>query len=289
MTIAIALKVGDCLVLGADSASTLSGQDGSVLNVYFNAEKIINLRKGLPIGLVTYGLGNLARRSVTSLAKDLRRKLTGDDGAIAIDPSTYSMQQVAERVKEFFYDGLYRKEWPRKNVDDSGRAVEIWAPMGFLVAGYSAGQSEGEVRSVEVDQAGECHTRRIFGVGEYGSEVKGQPEAIYRLVNGWSPRILEGLERSGIPRQEALAFLQSQGAVPLVEPAMPLQDAIDLVKYLSDVTAGFMRFIPGAPTVHPPIDLAVISLHEGFRWVQRKHYYDAVLNPLTVQGGASAS
>ena len=59
---------------------------------------------------------------------------------------------------------------------------------------------------------------------------------------------------------------------------MPIQDAIDLVKYMIDVTAGYVRFTPGAPVVHEPIDIATITLYERFRWVQRKHYYPAGLN-----------
>lgn len=64
MTIVLALKVGDGVVLGADSASTLIGNNGSYHNSYFNAEKLFNLVKGLPIGAVTHGLGGLAGRSV---------------------------------------------------------------------------------------------------------------------------------------------------------------------------------------------------------------------------------
>lgn len=60
---------------------------------------------------------------------------------------------------------------------------------------------------------------------------------------------------------------------------MPIQDAIDLVRYLVQGTEGWTRFKPGAPTVHEPIDIAAITYHEGFRWVQRKHYYSAELNP----------
>ena len=67
--------------------------------------------------------------------------------------------------------------------------------------------------------------------------------------------------------------------VPVAHPAMPIQDAIDLVRYLAEVTAGFVRFRPGANTVSGPIDLAAITLHEGFRWVARKHYYPSALNP----------
>ena len=76
MTIVLALKVGDGVVMGADSASTIVGHNNSYHNSYFNAEKLFNLVKGLPIGAVTYGLGGLANRSVGSLAKDLRVKLS---------------------------------------------------------------------------------------------------------------------------------------------------------------------------------------------------------------------
>lgn len=72
MTIAICLKVGDGVVLGADSASTLMS-GGGVLNVYFNAEKVINLRKGFPIGALTYGLGGLSGRSIRAWRKNCVR------------------------------------------------------------------------------------------------------------------------------------------------------------------------------------------------------------------------
>jgi hypothetical protein len=59
---------------------------------------------------------------------------------------------------------------------------------------------------------------------------------------------------------------------------MPIQDAIDLVHFLIDVTCGFVRFAPGPATVAQPIDSAAITRHEGFRWVRRKHYYSSTLN-----------
>lgn len=60
---------------------------------------------------------------------------------------------------------------------------------------------------------------------------------------------------------------------------MPIQDGIDLVRYLTEVTTGFVRFSAEPTTVAPPIDLAAITMHEGFRWVSRKHYYPTELNP----------
>src|SRR6185437_15373252 len=40
------------------------------------------------------------------------------------------------------------------------------------------------------------------------------------------------------------------GSQLIVHDAMPLQDAIDLVHYLLEVTTGFVRFAPGVSMVH---------------------------------------
>lgn len=79
MTLVIALKVGDGVVLGADSASTITAAASQYVNSYFNAEKLFNLVKGFPLGVLVYGLGGLANRSVGSLGKNLRDKL-GNQG-----------------------------------------------------------------------------------------------------------------------------------------------------------------------------------------------------------------
>lgn len=278
MTIAIALKLGDGLVLGADSASTLGNQDG-VVNVYFNAEKIINLHKQLPIGAVTYGLGNIDRRSTTSLAKELRERFMSTDPKWALNKDTYTIQQVADQVKAFFRDEYYAKEYPQKVKDNQGNAKDVYAQMGFIVAGYSAARREAEAFTVEIDENGVCTVAPALAVGTYGVVAKGQPEAVLRLLTGWSPRVHEGLVAAGIDAKEATKFLTGLSMEPVVQPYMPIQDGIDLVRYLVQVTEGFVRFTPGAPTVHEPIDLAAITYHEGFRWVQRKHYYSPALNP----------
>jgi len=65
----------------------------------------------------------------------------------------------------------------------------------------------------------------------------------------------------------------------MVVPAMPIQDAIDLAKFLMELTIQCSKFSPGAPVVGGPIDIAVITKHEHFKWVQRKYYYDNKYNP----------
>lgn len=61
---------------------------------------------------------------------------------------------------------------------------------------------------------------------------------------------------------------------------MPIQDEIDLARYLVEVTIGFTKFsITRQPkNVGGTIDIAAIAKHEGFRWVQRRQFYPAGIN-----------
>ena len=274
MTIAIALKVGDGVVLGADSASTMMAP-GGIANVYFNAEKIFNLVKGLPIGVVIAGLGGLSGRSITSLSRDLRERIRGRaDPDFILDPTTYTIENAAIMLRRFFFEEHYRNEY------GAATAGTQLPSMSLLVAGYSAGAPMSEVWSVEIDQAGNCAAPTLHIPQHVSGQAqwRGQPEALNRLVNGWSTGVHQRLVAAGMSPDDALAILNSAPNVPLLAAGMPLQDAIDLVHFLIDVTAGFVRFAPGAPTVAPPTDSAAITKHEGFRWVRRKHYFDSELN-----------
>jgi hypothetical protein len=65
-------------------------------------------------------------------------------------------------------------------------------------------------------------------------------------------------------------------------PAMPIQDAIDLARFLVETTIGFVRFAVFLPkSVGGAVEIAAITKHEGFRWVQRKGFHPAGLR----QGG----
>lgn len=120
MTIAISLKVNDGLVLASDSASTLFNDAGQIVKVYNNANKIFNLRKGLPIGAITWGGGSIGRAAMSTLAKDLRRRFSGEDPDHQdweLAPKSYTIEQVAVRLREFMYEETYlRRPRPAAHV-----------------------------------------------------------------------------------------------------------------------------------------------------------------------------
>lgn len=296
MTIAICLKVGDGVVLGTDSASSIIGDDERYYNVYLSAEKTINLRKGFPIGMMTYGLGGLMGISIGSLARDLRKRLSGDDPRFAdwaLSPTSYTVEEVAQRVRSFFYDELYAKQFeppgdktaspeasPGAEAEDqsAGAPVPQFPTLGFMIAGFSAGDFYPEVWELVVDSSGTCSgPTRVLSRESAGAVVfRGMSEALNRLLYGWSEEAYHRLVDSGVSPEAANRFLVSYSE--LAHPEMPMQDAIDLVRYLADVTVGYVRFKAGAPTVAPPIDIAAVTRHQGFKWVARKRYYSDELN-----------
>jgi hypothetical protein len=308
MTIAISLVVGDGVVIGTDSATSIILPGEKYHNIYSNAEKSINLVKGLPIGLMTYGIGSLGMLSIASHARVLRQLLSGDadapvvDASWALDPRNYTMEDVANRTRQFFF-GTY-SQWfgtpPAAGEDGDEEEAPVqpaegsdpdpvgpapkYPPLGLVLAGFSAGSYYPEVWSIEIDD-GMCPSpMRLVSEGQAPAvNFWAQPEALTRLVYGYSEEVAQRLLDAGLPIETVRSLLLAE--TPLAHAGMPIQDAIDLVRYLADVTAGYLRFKPGAPVVGPPIDIAVITRHQGFRWVSRKHYYTRELNvdePFTV-------
>jgi hypothetical protein len=98
----------------------------------------------------------------------------------------------------------------------------------------------------------------------------------------------QALAEAGLQPEQvksASACLLKNLQAPFLHGAMPVQDAIDFADFLVETTKRFVRFLPGADTVGGDTDIAVVTKHEGFKWVRRKHYFNSILNPLEVSYG----
>src|SRR5215469_4811845 len=275
MTICVGIQVNDCLVFAADSASSMIGQDPGgnplVTNVYNNGRKVFALRKGLPIMAMTCGMGNISGSSIDVLAKDFRSLLTSDKDW-AIDPKSFTIEDVCNKAHAYFYDEQYLKDPTRPTGDHS---------FELFVAGISSGERLGEIWKISIINGTPSGPVCVSPRGQCGIVWSGQPEALNRLVIGFSIAVPQALSDAGIEKDQLdklITAIRAKTQAELTHPAMPVQDAIELADFLVGLTISFTRFLPGANTVGGAVDVATVTRHEGFKWIRRKLYYPAHLN-----------
>jgi hypothetical protein len=280
VTFAVAVQVHDGVVLASDSATTLTDPNkpppDNVVNVYNNANKIFNLYKGLPIGGMTYGMGSIGSSSISTLAKDLRKRFCGLDKENLdwkVDLESFTIEEIANKARTFFFDEMYVP---------LGIKPSAGVQFGFIVAGYSAGEQLSETWLIQIADGGCNPPEQVIDRGVTNTYAAGDPEAFSRLTLGYSSKLKPALVKLGMDAadvSDALKIIEQELHEPLVVAPMPIIDVIDYAEFLVHATSMFTRFKRGAATVGGPIESAAITKHEGFRWTKRKHYFSSELNP----------
>lgn len=260
MTIALSIKINDGVVLASDSASTVTDTTGGVLNIYDNANKIFNLKKGLPIGSIFWGLGNIGNASLETITKDFRKNYDVK--------AKYTIKKVAEdystHIKNL-YDEAF-KDIPEENKPG----------LGFLVVGYA------EEYLTTISHGKQTGPKEIRKEDETGLFWEGETDPISRLIFGVSNVLPETLKTELKITDEQitplLSKIRQKSEIGLIHPSMPVQDAIQLAAFLVDFAIKFSHFKMGAPTVGGPIEIAAITKYESFKWIKRKHYFSQEFN-----------
>ncbi len=273
MTIVVSVMVNDGIVLAADSASSLIRDNGSVARVYNNGNKLFNLVKGCPIGAMTYGSGAIGKASIATLSKDLRAKLSdANDRTYHLEKGAYTIEDVAKRARRFLFEECYRTQYPDGHPQFH---------MGYRIGGFSRPGDSAELWEFVISNRDCEEPKLICGEGHYGPRWAGQTEAIDRIVLGMGSGFVPSLVQLGVPEADAISLrgdLVPLLYVQLAHPAMPIQDAIELARFLASTAARFAEFQEDAATVGGPIEIASITKHEGYKWVARKHYYSQEFN-----------
>lgn len=276
MTIVVSIKVTDGVVLASDSATTFMDGNGVALKVYNNANKVFNLIKGIPLGAMTFGSGSVGTASIATLSKDLRVCLTDPNSEYFLNQNeSYTMLEVTKLAQRFFR---------RKFVDAYPSGLENYA-MGYRVMGYSSDGTLAEGYEFLLSNEPDAEPALIYGPEQFGPRWSGDGEALNRLILGFGSQLMPALLEAGLPaesEENMRSHLIGQLHRQLYLPAMPIQDAIDLARFLAETAARFSHFSMSAATIGGPIEIATITKHEGFKWVARKHYFSNHLNP----GGA---
>ena len=271
MTVCVGIKVRDCMVFAADSASSLveTAEDGSsrVFNVWNHGIKVFNLYKSLPIMAMTAGLANFGPVSVSDLEKYLRQHLAMEE--TQFDPKDYDIEQVANLANDFFFEAYSKFVSPPPAHPHS---FEFW------IGGYGSQNVLGEIWKIAfIDGKKEEVAQIVEGNDDHRLLWGGNLTAISRLIFGIDPDVHSKLIDFGVSGDDLRNIVQP-AETPLVHSSMPVQDAINLANFLVHVSKKYSAFMPGANIVGGSTDIATVTRHEGFKWIKRKHYYPAHLN-----------
>jgi len=266
MTVCVSVKVGEGLVLAADSVVTMLGEidtpDGpqqQVMQTFEYANKVTRL-KDYPIGVMTWGAASVGDRSIQSLIMEF------EYGAKSCDANVgYTVLGMAQELGSFLrpvYDAAFPDPAPRPG-------------LGLLVGGYSSGEFFADEYKLDLPLDSDWQEVRVDqpnGRPAFGADWFGQTGPLVRLVRGFDPGAFGELVKRGVD-QAVLEKWVNDGvsAWPIIFDGMPLQDAVDFAQYAAQVTLGWFRFGLGPAICGGDIDIAVITPN-AFQWSQRKQW-----------------
>ena len=252
MTLVVAFKGTEGIVLAADSRVTLMSQGGHPSN-FDNATKLLTLSKPHNwVGAVTSGVATISGRTHHSLMPEFEASLGSD---------RLSVREYAEGLSAFFLD-----KWTTSGQSSNAGNAE------FIVAGYDVGQPYGTVYRFAVPGSPNL-VEHIAGT--FGMTYSGQRIIADRIMYGYDPQILSLMQSYfSLPSQQVRSFgldIRRQVAHRTPYVTLALQDCVDLSTFLIRTTIEAQSFSTDLRGVGGPIDVATIGQVDGFNWVNRKH------------------
>jgi 20S proteasome alpha/beta subunit len=257
VTIILSIKVQDGVVMASDSAVLHRG------HLYMNADKNIQLVRGLPIGVLISGDGAVGTRALTSVMQDFSIRAALRGASCFIEKDSYTLADVATKLRDFILEASMASLSPIRST--------------LILSGYSARANLPETWSIRFDGMERIEPELVWGEDEYGLSWEGQAGCINRLL-GDLPQA--GFNMAEAELAEVALFNHDSGDLSddstdspmLVTPGMPLLDAVEVARFLMDTSLAFERLRADRrlKTIGGPVDLAIITRHDGFRWLQRK-------------------
>lgn len=258
MTVALTIVSTDGVVVAADSRTSQQLMNNSPVRVLSDyTHKVFKVGEH---AVATYGWAFLEDRNIaghmTQFASET--KDCEDPKDLADRLANFFGQRIDRHIK----DGRDQQPPPGNN------------PLGFLVGGVKDGVGV----SFEVAlPSREVHAWHDAGTNP-GAVWRGQTDVIRRLVKGFDLDSAEALVTLAGKKTEWEAIAPELAGLEYIIPfgTMNLQDAVDFAVFLIRTTIDAQRLThgmaaaPGSwPGVGGPIEIAVVTPHQGFVWLQR--------------------
>jgi len=255
MSIVASVKVQDGIALGCDSATQITARDPQgnigVLKIYQNAKKLYNFGKDVPLGVLTYGIGNIGAKSIRTIIKEFEKEHKFSPN------KAYQVKNFAKNLLGFMKKA-YEEEYSSIPSDEKPL-------LGLFIAGYSSNSSSGEEWEFTIpkdEKAKPLRPKEIFG-----SSWRGVSIPFTRLYYGHDPRATQEIQAIGVSADK-LKKVYEKYKTSIIYDGMPVKDAINLVRFILHTTIGLQSFEIGAPSCSEPIQTAVID-EDGFKWIDK--------------------
>jgi len=261
MTIAAAYLTSEGVVLGTDSTTTVSTQQG-VAQLLDYAQKIFEVGENSRFGICTWGAGKIGDVSHRSLIARLADKSALDKTKVCDAANTF-VQIVAKE----YGDG-----------SNTGK-------VGYLLGGYDADTHVPECYECVFDGSNPVNVVPLK-IGE--ARFFGCPEFFMRVFYGYDNR-LPGKIFEDLKKQQCLvpgknvdvAFKTAfaNAAAPLAAAGfgdLPIREAVDYVHTYLHITIKAFKFRFGPPICGGPIEIAFITSDRKFRWALHKDFTRAI-------------
>lgn len=273
MSVAVACNLSDGLVLGVDSAVTLT-HAGDVLKVFDNAGKLFQLQ-GSRVGVATFGLASLKGRTIGSFVREFETKVEHQEMLC-----TAPISEVVEALRAFFVRQYV------EHVEALAAASADPAPLdnelpslGFVAGGFSPGEFLSEVWQIDVpghEQPGSCSL--LFGPGACGCYSFATNEPLNRYFYGYSAGLVYDLAdyagsllgRPLSAEEEGEMFrIAERQHYPVLFDSMPIQVGIKWVRFLTDLAIAHHYFASAHPVVGGKAKIGVVTYRqEDFRLIE---------------------
>ena len=274
MSLGIAIKGTEGVVLAADSRVTLFGQTFGPPNTppmlipstFDHATKLLRVHseKQKHVAAVTFGagaIGNAQPRTARSFMPEFEKEVGNEE--------RLSVQDFAQRLSDFFV-----KQW---KASDMPANLGPENDMVFLVGGYDADDAYGKILQFSVPHAPAPVSPLVHD--QFGASWGGQRDTTDRLLQGFDPQlpgIVEEVLQVPPAKRNPNALnqqLKNRLSVPIPWQFLPLQDCVDLAIFLVRTTIAYQRFTVGVRGVGGAIDVATITRTEGVKEIQTKQIF----------------
>lgn len=273
MTVAVSLNLSDGVVLGVDSAITLSGIDPTqpnimqVLKCYENAEKLFQLGSK-PVGIAVFGMGNMSSRSIGNYIKEFEIK---NPNNVVSNPTP--VEDIVEELRKFFLNeynksivpDLERRTGKKFNeIDDKLKPL-----LGLIVGGFSPNEYLSEVWRILIPAHSNPKSANLRRAkGNFGTDWFATFEPIRRYIKGYDPALMQELQSFFVQLRGQQLNTNEQNQIKQILDkyeyripfmAMPIEEGIAHVKFLVELAINHYRFAIGAPIVGGKANIGLVT------------------------------